>query len=274
MARLDRLLAVLITLVPTVALASGEWWRFEIDGESRRALVHPPRSLAEEPPTLVVVYHGRGDDAAAFARAVALHEDWPEALVIYPRGEVHAGRPVRGWQYRAGQYADRDLKLTDALLARAAERYGSRSEDSLAAGFSNGGHFVFLLMAERPEAFAAHAVIGSVRPEFALERAPRPLLYLFGRSEPRRYQDDWRATVEALSRHQRGAGGLFDWSGCCKRQAPAAGGAEFIFGLYPAGHIWPEEGNAWLRAFAGRVLAPAAATGSGEAVQQHGEGQH
>lgn len=230
-----------------VASASTEWLRLEVDGSERRVLLHLPNKIADAP--LLVVYHGRGDDAQAFADAVRLHKDWPEALIAYPRGEPHEGKPVRGWQYRAGQYADRDLKLTDALLNRLEERFAIPATRRFAAGFSNGGHFVFLLMAERPEAFAAHAVVGSVRPDLVIGAAPRPLLYLFGRGEPREYQDDWRQTVSALVRHQRGSGPLIDWQACCKRQAPAAGGAPLYFGLYNAGHIWPADGNAWLRAF-------------------------
>jgi hypothetical protein len=84
---------------------------------------------------------------------------------------------------------------------------------------------------------------------FAANGAPRPLLYLFGRGEDRRHQEAWRGTVAALVRHQRSAGPLVDALGCCKRQAPAEGGAAFVFGLYNAGHIWPRDGNRWLRAF-------------------------
>lgn len=232
----------------TPAAAAGRMLQLEVDGLSRSVLLHAPDQLGPDTP-LVVVYHGRGDDAAAFAAAVRLHEDWPEALVAYPRGEVHDNRPQRGWQYHRGQYDDRDLKLTDGLLAELAERYGTAPERSLAAGFSNGGHFVFLLMAERPDAFAAHAVIGSVRPELVIDAPPRPLLYLFGRGEPRRYRDDWQATVEALVRHQKVAGALRDWQDCCKVQGPLPGGAPLVFGLYNAGHIWPVRGNEWLRTF-------------------------
>lgn len=235
------------------ASAARHHFEYEIDGLQRRVLVFSPDAPRSGPseaaPPLVVVYHGRGDDSTAFARAVKLHEQWPEAIVAYPRGELHAGKPMRGWQYRRGQYADRDLLLTDRLLADLASRYGTRPERSYAAGFSNGGHFVFLLMAERPEAFAAFAVLGAVQPDFASPAAPRPLIYLFGRGEDRQYQDDWQTTVEALLRHQRTEGPLQAVLGCCQLQRPTAGGAPFVFGIYNAGHIWPQGGNLWLRSF-------------------------
>jgi predicted esterase len=223
--------------------------QIEAAGLQRRVLVHAPASAGQTPAPLIIVFHGRGDDAAAFARAVNLHRDWPEAIVVSPRGELHPGKPQRGWQYRRGQYDDRDLLLTDALLAELGQRFRIAPEQTFAAGFSNGGHFVFLLMAERPELFAAHAVLGAVNPEHASQARPRPLLYLFGRGEDRRHQGAWQATIEALIRHQQSSGPLEDVLGCCKLQRAGSDGAPFVFGLYNAGHIWPAEGNAWLRAF-------------------------
>ena len=242
-------LLLCLLLAAPLAQAASEWLDYRINGQERRVLLHAPERLSETPPPLVVVYHGRGDDAAAFAAAVKLHDDWPEAVIAYPRGEPHEARPQRGWQYRAGQYADRDLLLTDALLADLGERFGIPPERRFAAGFSNGGHFIFLLREQRPDAFAAHAVLGAVRPDHVGSVPPRPLLYLFGRGEDRRHQEAWRKTVEALVKDQRTVGPLRNVLGCCALQQPAEGGARLVFGLYNAGHIWPAEGNRWLRAF-------------------------
>jgi len=170
--------------------------RFEINGQSRTVLAFVPDRRSAEPTPLVVVFHGRGDDSTPFATAVKLHTDWPEAIVAYPRGETLESVPMRGWQYRHGQFDDRDLELTDRLLEEMAKRYGTRPDNTFVAGFSNGGHFVFLLLAERPHAFAAFAAIGAVQPAYVNDAAPRPLLYLFGRGEDREYQDDWASTVE------------------------------------------------------------------------------
>lgn len=226
---------------------------YEIDGLQRRVLAFvpdiEPAAGGDAVHPLVVVYHGRGDDSAAFAKAVKLHEQWPEAIVAYPRGELHDGKSMRGWQYRPGQYADRDLKLTDRLLEDMAARYGTRPAHSYAAGFSNGGHFVFLLMAERSASFAAFGVLGAVQPDYTATAPPRPLIYLFGRGEDKRHQNAWQKTIEALIRHQRTSGPLQAVLGCCQLQAPTAGGAPLVFGVYNAGHTWPQGGNQWLRAF-------------------------
>lgn len=241
--------ALVLALACLPAQAARHSLDLEVDGQPRRVLVFAPDEPRAQPPPTVVVFHGRGDDSVAFARAVQLHRDWPEAIVAYPRGEMHDEGAMRGWQYRPGQYQDRDLKLTDRLLEELQARFGSRPGTTYAAGFSNGGHFLFLLLAERPEAFAAYAIVGAVQPNFAADSTPRPLLYLFGRGEDRRYQDDWQLTVQRLVRHQHSAGPLQDVLGCCKLQRPAEGGAPLVFGLYNAGHTWPSEGNAWLKAF-------------------------
>ena len=87
-------------------------------------------------------------------------------------------------------------------------------------------------------------------PTFESDAPPKPLMYLFGRDEGREYKQDWARTVEALARHNRTEGPLTKFMGCCQRQSPAEGGAPFVFGLYSAGHIWPTQGNEWLREFA------------------------
>lgn len=222
---------------------------FTINDQQRDVLVYVPDQAATQVTPLVVVYHGRGDDAEPFARAVKLHEDWPQAIVAYPRGEWHDNRPQRGWQYRAGQYDDRDLKLTDALLAELGSRYVIEPTQTFAAGFSNGGHFLFLMMKLKPERFAAYTIIGAVQPDYENPASPRPLLYLFGKREDRHLKGDWEGTVQALVKHQRTAGPLSDALGCCKLHRPTSGGAPFVFGNYNAGHIWPADGNRWIKQF-------------------------
>src|SRR5688572_12635899 len=127
------------------AQAAEELLEFEIAGEKRRVLLFVPDAPSAEPRTLMVVFHGRGDDDRAFATAVRLHKDWPEAIVAYPRGESRDATPTRVWQYRVGDQGGRDLALTDRLLVETARRYGTRPENTHVAGFSNGGHFVLLL---------------------------------------------------------------------------------------------------------------------------------
>lgn len=265
---LTRLLvaALLLGLAP-VLQAAEEFVNFEIEGELRRVLVFAPDAPGSEPPTLMVVFHGRGDDDRAFANAVQLHKDWPDAIVAYPRGEKRDASSMRGWQYRAGDQGGRDLALTDRLLEEMAKRYGTQPHKTHVAGFSNGGHFALLLLAERPSAFATFTVIGSVKPDFQSDAPPKPVLYLFGRGEDRKHAGDWAKTVEALARHNRTQGPLSKFMGCCQQQSAAPGGAPFVFGTYNAGHIWPSQGNEWLREFSQHPWPSA----DGGATRQTGE---
>ncbi len=231
------------------AHAAREMLEFEIQGQSRRVLMFVPDAASAERRTLMVVFHGRGDDDVAFANAVQLHKDWPDAIVAYPRGEPRGSSSMRGWQRRVGDEGGRDLALVDRLLEHTASRYGTTPDKTHAAGFSNGGHFVLVLLAERAQAFASFTVIGSVNADFASTAPPKPVLYLFGRGEGRQYKDDWAKTVEALVRHNHTQGPLVEFMSCCNVQSPEPGGAALVFGLYNAGHIWPVNGNEWLMEF-------------------------
>jgi poly(3-hydroxybutyrate) depolymerase len=251
MIRLAMLSIALLTALPAREAAAERFTlQFDIDGMQRKVLVYAPDAPVAANAPLVIVYHGRGDDSVAFANAVKLHKDWPGAIVAYPRGEtIDTTPPMRGWQYKAGTYDDRDLKLTDRLLAELGGRYPIVPERTFAAGFSNGGHFVFLLNKVRNDAFAAFVAIGALQPEYASDAPPKPFMYLFGRREDPKYQGDWAKTVEALTRHNRSEDRAVDFAGCCKLLAPKPGGADLVFGLYNAGHIWPSDGNQWLMEF-------------------------
>lgn len=243
-------LSVLLLVQATIAEAASDTWRFEIDGQTRRVLIHVPSGASDGSRPFVMVFHGLGDNNAAFANAVQLEKAWPDAIVAYPNGEPRQDRSSqRGWQTRIGQYDDRDLKLVDRLLAEASERYGIQPETTYAAGFSNGGHLVFLLLAERPHAFSAFAAIGAVRPDLAGASTPKPLMHLWGRHESREYRDQWARTIEAITRLNRTQNALVDYADCCKLSAPGTEGAPFVFGLYNAGHMWPPRGNEWMKIF-------------------------
>lgn len=250
---LKPLLIALVLFHSAHVSAARETLLFDIEGQSRSVLLFVPDAASVEPGSLeprslVVVFHGLGDDSRPFANAVQLHREWPDAIIAYPRGETRESSR-RGWQYLAGELGDRDLKLVDRLLEETAKRYGTRPESTHAAGFSNGGQFVFVLLEERPDAFASFAAIGATRPNLAGESTPKPFMYLLGRSDNLVSRDDWAKTIEALTRHNRTRGPLADYLGCCKLHAPGEGGAPLVFGLYNAGHVWPFRGNDWLMAF-------------------------
>lgn len=244
------LAALLVAGFSAPAFADRQIIKMTIDDVKRSALVFSPSNPGDAKLPLVFVFHGRGDDNGKFARAVRLHKDWKNAVVVYPRGlTIDTKPPMRGWQSRVGQYADRDLKFTDRLLQRLKTMFAVDPQKTYVAGFSNGGHFTFLLLKERADSFVAYAVIGALHPDFQSDTTPRPFIYLFGRQEGTQYQDQWVKTVKALARHNRASGEQSEYEDCCTLLHPKPGGAIMVYGLYNAGHIWPNRGNERLLRF-------------------------
>ncbi|MCZ6560803.1 MAG: alpha/beta hydrolase-fold protein [Gammaproteobacteria bacterium] len=232
------------------AFADRQVIKMTIDDVERSALVFAPKKSADTMLPLVLVYHGRGDDSGKFARAVKLHKDWKNAVVVYPRGLFLDSKPkMRGWQGRVGEYNDRDLKFTDRLLQRLQTMYPVDPQRTYVAGFSSGGHFTFLLLRERTEMFVAYSVIGALQPDFQSNSPAKPFIFLFGRDEGSQYQEQWVNTVKALARHNRASGEQIEYEDCCTLLYPKAEGATMVYGLYSAGHIWPYSGNQRLMRF-------------------------
>ncbi len=237
--------------------------KMTIDDIERSALVFAPSNPGDAELPLVFVFHGRGDDSGKFARAVRLHKDWKEAVVVYPRGlTIDTRPPMRGWQGRVGQYDDRDLKFTDRLLQRLTTMFPVDTRRIYVAGFSNGGHFTFLLLKERHDRFVAYAVIGALHPDFESDTAPKPIIFLFGREEGPQYQDQWVKTVQALARHSMANGEQSAYEDCCTLLYPKPGGATMVYGLYNSGHIWPYRGNESLMRFFTQATRDLQTTGS------------
>ena len=234
-------------LLPATAGAV-DYLELEVAGRSRSALVHP--GGGDGPAPLIVVFHGLGDDAQPFATAVGFHKEWPEATVVYPRGEPRAERRgMRGWQGFPERDEHRDIAFVDALLAELRRRYPVDPERVYAAGFSNGGHLTFNLLMQRPCAFAAFAPVGAVAEYIRDATVPRPVIYLFGRGEDADLQLPWAETVVALARLNRASGERRELGDGLVELLPGEGGARLVYGAYREGHVWPSKGNAWIRGF-------------------------
>ena len=259
------LVAVLVAAFSAPVLADRQVIKMIIDDVKRSALVFSPSNPGDTKLALIFVFHGRGDDRGKFARAVKLHKDWKDAVVVYPRGlSIDTRPPMRGWQGRVGQYADRDLKFTDRLLQRLKTMFDVDPQKTYVAGFSNGGHFTFLLLKERTDSFVAFAVIGALQPDFQSEKSPRPFFFLFGRGEGTQYQNQWVDTVKALARHNQASGEQTDYEDCCTLLYPKPGGAMMVYGLYNAGHVWPNRGNERLLRFFTQASSDIRIAGSGK----------
>ena len=157
--------------------AAAQVMSWQVDGETRQAIVHAPESAGAEASPLILSFHGFGDNAQNF-QYTNLHVAWPDAIVVYFQG-LPTRRGLPGWQVEPGG-GNRDLALVDAALASLREAYSIDDDRIYATGYSNGGMFAYLLWAERPGVFAAYAPVAarlrpSVRPT-----EPRPVFHVAG----------------------------------------------------------------------------------------------
>jgi polyhydroxybutyrate depolymerase len=235
-----------LAAVPALAAGASAGVNLEVDvgGVERSALVFPGEHADTSPAPLVLLFHGLGDTSRNFARALQFEADWPEATVAYPLGRPRADRQnLRGWQVAPGGDARSELAFVEALLAGISARYRVDHRRIYAGGFSNGGHLTFALLTGQPCRFAAFAPVGALASGLENATVPRPVLYLFGRNEPREHQVDWQRTVVALARMNRATGVKREWAPGHTEFVAAPGGAATVYALYNAGHVWPYSGN-------------------------------
>ena len=219
--------------------ASAEVMRWQVDGETREAIVYAPaasRGVGSVP--LVLSFHGYGDNMQNFQHT-NVHVAWPDAIVVYFQGlETRGG--LAGWQVERGDGIDRDLKLVDVALASLRETYDVDDDRIYATGFSNGGMFTYLLWAERPGVFAAYApVAGFLRPSVRPRQA-RPLFHVAGeRDRVVRFADQQVAITVAIEVNGVGATTMHCGDGCTI-YGPGTPTPVMAW-IHPGGHVYPRE---------------------------------
>ena len=223
-----------LLLIPGVRDAAAEVMRWQVDGETREAIVYVPASPEGERVPLVLSFHGYGDNMQNF-QYTNVHVAWPDAIVVYFQGlERRGGLP--GWQVERGG-GDRDLKLVDVALGSLRETYNVDDDRIYATGFSNGGMFTYLLWAERPDVFAAYAPVAarlrpSVRPEHS-----GPVFHVAGeRDRVVRFADQEAAIAVAIDVNSVEATTSCG-AGCTVHGADTA--APVMTWIHPGAHVYP-----------------------------------
>lgn len=144
-----------------------------VAGVTRSFIIDPakvPPSAAHRAP-LVFVFHGFGASAASTTDLFDAHVLWPKAVVIRPLGalrtfEQFGGRERAGWQVRAGEFGDRDLKFFDAMMTWLDTSKACVDKKRVfVGGFSNGAIFSHLLACARAETVRAVAAVGGAGPQ-------------------------------------------------------------------------------------------------------------
>jgi polyhydroxybutyrate depolymerase len=236
------MIAIAATCPPAAAQQTLE---IEVGSTQRSARVYPGRRADTEPSPLILVFHGLGDTVRNFSSAIEFHKDWPEATVVYPKGRPREDRDgMNGWHGFRDNDENRDLDFVDALLEELPKRYKVDPQRVYVSGFSNGGHLTFNLLLDRPCSFAAFAPVGALAEYVADAEIPRPVIYLFGRDEPREYSQAWQQTVVAIAHLNRASGEKTEWAPGFTEFVAGPAGEPTVYSLYSAGHIWPAGGNA------------------------------
>ncbi len=156
--------ALVAFLLPGASAPSTQ--SFDVENQKRTAIVYSPADKSKAAP-VVFVFHGHGGTSGSSVRKFKIHSEWPEAIVIYPQGLPSRGitdpegkKP--GWQKRAGELGDRDLKFFDKMLDWVKKNYNVDGKRVYACGHSNGGSFTYVLWGNRGDLLAAVAPSASV----------------------------------------------------------------------------------------------------------------
>ena len=269
--RPSRWLAVgtlLAALFGFTAFPTTETLEILVDGLLRTARIHVPDdagTAASYP--LVLAFHGSAWNGAIMEETTGLSDlaDREQFVVVYPDGTGPSD--VRSWNagfccsFALERDVD-DLAFVDALIDRLIADHSIDPTRVYATGFSNGGMFAYRLAIERPERFAALAVVaGAMYPSQRPPGAPMPILVIHGTDDavvP--YVGGWGA-LRALSGKTEPALGAVEavrrWienNGCpgtpksveslrttrIETYAPCRNGAEVVFITVLDGtHRWP-----------------------------------
>lgn len=221
---------------------------FAVGELKREALVYAPAKPGKSVP-VVFVFHGHGGTAKHAARTMAYHTHWPEAVVIYPQGVPTVGQLTdpkgekSGWQAKAGDSDDRDLKFFDEMLKWVKKEHPADEKRIYCTGHSNGGGFTYLLWKERGDAFAAVAPSAAVA-RYIPDLKAKPCLHVAGEGDEL-VKYEWQKLAMTSVKKVNGceADGK-EWDKAGKLVGTvyeSKGGTPFVSLIGPGGHTFPPE---------------------------------
>lgn len=224
-----------------------------VDGVERQALVFTPTKKSDSPLPLVLAFHGHGGGARQASNSFRLHEQWPEALVVYMQGLLTPGKLTdpegkeAGWQHAVGQEGDRDLKFVDAALAALKKEYSVDARRIYATGHSNGGAFTYALWAARPDLFAAFAP-SAVGSRAVLTLKPKPAMHIAGENDRVVKFPAQKRSMQVVRRVNGCESTGTEWAKYCTLY-PSAKNTPFIEYIHPGTHRFPPEASALIVRF-------------------------
>ncbi len=235
-----------------------------IQGVQRFALLHiPPNAILsapddpkprnDAPAPVIFAFHGHGGSARQAAISFHLHQEWPDALVVYMQGLPTPGALTdpegkrNGWQNREGQQGDRDLHFFDAVLATLKAEYRIDESRIYATGHSNGGGFTYLLWRARPDPFAAFApsAAGGARLGHLV---PKPAMHIAGRNDELIKFEMQKKNIDAVKEANACDEQGQPWAQHCTL-FPSKIGAPVVAYIHDGTHKFPREAPALIVKF-------------------------
>lgn len=183
-----------------------------------------------------------------------IHQLWPEAICVWMQGLPTPGRLTDpegkrpGWQGRAGDQGDRDVKFFDAVLATLRAKQKVDDRRIYATGHSNGGGFTYLLWASRCDVFAAMAPSAAAARGLAINQLkPKPVLHIAGK-EDKLVRFAWQADTIAALRVLNACGPAEEGPGGITRY-PSSKQSPVITLIHPGAHGFPSQAVPQIVAF-------------------------
>lgn len=196
---------VLLFASPCMAADSAvkEW---TVEGVKREAIVVAPKEAKSKSSPLVFIFHGHGGTMRHAQRTMTIHNEWPEAVCIYPQGLKTPGQITdpegnkTGWQRTKADQGDRDLKFFDEMLSWAKKEYQIDAKRIYSTGHSNGGSFTLILWAARGDTFAAFAPSAATAFRLQKDFKPKPYLHVMGEKDPLVSYASQKLAVESVKK--------------------------------------------------------------------------
>lgn len=218
----------------------------QVDRLERSGIVCTPKDRSGMHLPLLLAFHGRGSSAAEMSNALRLHEQWFDAIVVYPEGLTGNPAPYdplgrkSGWQIFPGELQDRDVHFVDAALEALKKHYPIDAKRVYALGHSNGARFVGILWAMRAEHFAAFAFSAAQADGLIVNAPVRPVFLGMGRKDEV-VPFDWQRRSIQYVRDRLGTGPDKVVQYGNLRIERNVDGVELHTYIHPDGHIWPQE---------------------------------
>jgi polyhydroxybutyrate depolymerase len=216
-----------------------------VGGVKREALAAVPEKAPEGGFPVVFVFHGHGGTMRNSARKFALHELWPEAIVVYMQGLPTPGRfdpngTRPGWQKLDADQENRDLRFVDAVVADLKGRHEVNEKRMYVTGHSNGGGFTYVLWRNRPDVFAAFAPSAAGGGRNLVGLKPRPVLCIAGKADEVVRFETQERSIEAVQKINSCAAESQPWKAGAKIY-DSPGGTPVVTYIHEGGHSFPDD---------------------------------